>query len=73
VGPLPLLFSTATPSALFGSLFGLLRHGSAVKKEKKVKNGQMLIGKEEPGLIAFDHFFEFGIPDRGKSIYMNSI
>jgi hypothetical protein len=33
-GPLPLLFSTATPSALFGSLFGSLRNGIAVKKEK---------------------------------------
>jgi hypothetical protein len=36
-GPLPLLFSTATPSALFGSLFGPLRNGNAVKKEKKGK------------------------------------
>jgi hypothetical protein len=34
-GPLPLLFPTATPSALCGSLFGSLRNGSAVKKEKK--------------------------------------
>jgi hypothetical protein len=41
-GPLPLLFFT--PSALFGSLFGPLRNGNAVKgKKRKVKNGQMLI------------------------------
>jgi hypothetical protein len=26
----------------------------------------MLIRKEEPGLIAFDHFFEFEIPDKNK-------
>jgi hypothetical protein len=33
-GPLPLLFPTATPSALFGSLFGPLRNVNAVKKKK---------------------------------------
>jgi hypothetical protein len=33
-GPLPLLFSTATPSALCGSLFGPLRNGNAGKKKK---------------------------------------
>jgi hypothetical protein len=33
-GPLPLLFSTATPSVLFGSLFGPLRNGIAAKKKK---------------------------------------
>jgi hypothetical protein len=32
------------------------------KKEKKgKKNGQMLIRREESGLITFDHFFKFGI------------
>jgi hypothetical protein len=32
------------------------------KRDKKgKKNGQMLIRKEEPRLIVFDHFFEFGI------------
>jgi hypothetical protein len=34
VGPLPLLFSTATPSTFFGSLFGSLRNGNAIKKKK---------------------------------------
>jgi hypothetical protein len=33
------------------------------KRGKKVKNGQMLIRREDPRLIAFDHFFEFGIAD----------
>jgi hypothetical protein len=33
------------------------------KREKKVKNGQMLIRREYPRLLAFDHFFEFGIAE----------
>jgi hypothetical protein len=34
------------------------------KREKKgKKNGQMLIREEAARLIAFDHFFEFGIAE----------
>ncbi|MDR3146401.1 MAG: hypothetical protein LBU21_08990, partial [Treponema sp.] len=62
-GPLPLLFSTATPSALFGSLFGLTTQWNCCKKgERKVKKwSNACIWKEDPRLTAFDHFFEFGI------------
>jgi hypothetical protein len=62
-GPSPSFFPPPPHPPSLG-LFSAPYAMEAPQKKRKVKNGQMLIRKEEPRLIAFDHFFEFEIAVR---------
>jgi hypothetical protein len=55
-GPFPSFFPPPPHSPFLGLFSALICNGIAAKRGKKVKNGQILIRREDPRLIAFDHF-----------------
>jgi hypothetical protein len=59
--PSPSFFPPPPHPPFLGLFSALIRNGIAAKKGKEGKKWSNAYTEEEPRLIAFDHFFEFGI------------